>query len=154
MSQEKVEGPAVESMSADFSQTAIDHCLKPRNVGEFEYADGFGRASRVCGDTLQLSLRVREGRIVDVRFMTDGCGPTIACGSATTELVKGKTVAEALAITEDDILDALDGLPESEVHCATLAATTLRQAIRDYLSLQREPWKRNYRKIEPFLQSR
>ncbi len=103
---------------------------------------------------MQLSLRVREGRIVDVRFMTDGCGPTIACGSATTGLVKGKTIAEALAITEDDILDALDGLPESEVHCATLAATTLRQAIRDYLSLQREPWKRSYRKIEPFSQSR
>lgn len=144
----------MESMSADFSQTAIDHCLNPRNVGEFEYADGFGRASRVCGDTLQLSLRVREGRIVDARFMTNGCGPTIACGSATTGLVKGKTVAEALAVTEDDILDALDGLPESEVHCATLAATTLRQAIRDYLSLQREPWKRSYRKTEPFPQSR
>jgi nitrogen fixation NifU-like protein len=141
-------------MSADFSQTVIDHDLNPRNVGEFEHADGFGRASRVCGDSLQLSLRVREGRIVDARFVTNGCGPTIACGSATTELVKGKTIADALAITEDDIVDALDGLPESEVHCATLAATTLRQAIRDYLSLQREPWKRRYRKIEPFPQNR
>jgi nitrogen fixation NifU-like protein len=82
--------------------------------------------------------------------MTNGCGPTVACGSITTELVKGKTVADALAITEEDILNALEGLPESEVHCATLAADALRQSIRDYLSLQREPWKRDYRKVEPF----
>jgi nitrogen fixation NifU-like protein len=92
---------------------------------------------------------VREGRIVDARFMTNGCAPTVACGSITTELVKGKIIAEALAITEDDILNALEGLPESEVHCAALAAATLRQSIRDYLSLQREPWKRRYRKTGP-----
>ena len=140
----------MEGLSADFSQVAVDHCLNPRNVGEYEQPDGCGLASRPCGDTLQFCLRVREGRIVDARFMTNGCAPTVACGSITTELVKGKIIAEALAITEDDILNALEGLPESEVHCAALAAATLRQSIRDYLSLQREPWKRRYRKTDPF----
>jgi len=140
----------VENTSADFSQTVIRHSLNPRNMGEFEHPDGCGLVSRPCGDTLQLCLRVREGRIVDARFMTNGCAPTIACGSVTTELVKGKTIAEAMAITEDDILNALEGLPESEVHCATLAAATLRQSLRDCISLQREPWKRRYRRIEPF----
>jgi nitrogen fixation protein NifU and related proteins len=142
----------MENMSADFSQTVIDHSLNPRNMGEFEHPDGCGLVSRPCGDTLQFCLRVREGRIVDARFMTNGCAPTVACGSITTELAKGKIIAEALAITEDDILNALEGLPESEVHCAALAAATLRQSIRDYLSLQREPWKRRYRKTGPFPQ--
>ena len=140
----------MESLSADFSQVAMDHCRNPRNAGEYAQPDGCGLASRPCGDTLQFCLRVRDGRIAGARFMTNGCGPTVACGSITTELVKGKTVADALAITEEDILNALEGLPESEVHCATLAADALRQSIRDYLSLQREPWKRDYRKVEPF----
>ncbi len=140
----------MERLSADFSEVALDHSLNPRNVGEYPQPDGCGLASRPCGDTLQFCLRVREGRIVGARFMTNGCGPTVACGSVTTEMVEGKTIADALAITEEDILSALEGLPESEVHCATLAADALRQAVRDYLSLQREPWKRSYRKVEPF----
>ena len=140
----------MESLSADFSEVVLDHCRNPRNAGEYAQPDGCGLASRPCGDTLQFCLRVREGRIAGARFMTNGCGPSVACGSVTTELVKGKTIADALAITEEDILNALEGLPESEVHCATLAADALRQSIRDYLYLQREPWKRDYRKVEPF----
>ena len=82
--------------------------------------------------------------------MTDGCGTSIASGSTATELIKGKSIAEALEVTQDDILNSLDGLPESEAHCALLAANTLKQALRDYLSLRREPWKKAYRSIEPF----
>ncbi|MBM4443963.1 MAG: iron-sulfur cluster assembly scaffold protein [Chloroflexi bacterium] len=140
----------MKDLSGDLSPVALDHCRHPRNAGEYAQPDGCGLASRPCGDTLQFCLRVREGRIAGARFMTNGCGPTVACGSVTTELVKGKTVTEALTVTEEDILKALEGLPESEVHCATLAADALRQAIRDYLSLQREPWKRSYRRVEPF----
>ena len=144
----------MDDAGATYSEKVIAHSLNPRNVGEFECPDGFGRASRSCGDTLQICLQVRDGRVVDARFVTDGCGPTIACGSMATELVKGRTITEALAITGDDILNALDGLPESEVHCAALATNTLRLALSDYISLQREPWKRAYRKIEPFVPGR
>ncbi len=144
----------LEHLKRLYSARVIDHILNPRNVGQFERADGFGRATRPCGDTIQFCLRVSQRRITDVKFMTDGCGPAVACGSATTELIKGKSVSEAFEITQDDILEGLDGLPESEVHCSLLAANALRHALLDYLSMQREPWKKAYRKIEPFPVSR
>ena len=82
--------------------------------------------------------------------MTDGCGPVIACGSMATDLAKGKTINEAMALSEEDIMTGLNGLPDSETHCATLAISALKQALVDYLALQREPWKRSYRQVEPF----
>jgi nitrogen fixation NifU-like protein len=82
--------------------------------------------------------------------MTDGCGPVIACGSMATELVKGRTISEAMALSEDDIMTRLDGLPDSERHCAMLAVSALKQALVDYMALRREPWKRTYRQVEPF----
>ena len=128
---------------------AIDHFTDPRNVGEFRSPDGLGRASIPCGDSMQIGLRVRQDRILEARFMTDGCGPVIACGSVTTELVKEKTIDEAMDVSEDDIKTALDGLPDAETHCATLAVNALKQALLDYLALRREPWKKAYRQIEP-----
>ena len=134
---------------AVYSEKVVDHALNPRNVGVIQYPDGYGRATIQCGDTLQICLRVKDNIITDAKFVTNGCGPTIACGSITSELIKGKSVSEALEITEEDIIGNLDGLPESEVHCSHLAASTLRQAIRDYLLLKREPWKKNFRIFEP-----
>ncbi|MCX5998489.1 MAG: iron-sulfur cluster assembly scaffold protein [Chloroflexi bacterium] len=133
-----------------YSQKVIDRCLRPRNLGEFDRPDGYAKLTRECGDTLQLSLRVRDGTITEARFLTDGCGLVIACGSAVTELVKGRTMAAALEITPDDVMKSLDGLPESEIHCAVLAVRTLRQALKDYSSLSREPWRTAYRHIDRF----
>jgi nitrogen fixation NifU-like protein len=90
-------------------------------------------------------LRVK-GDVVDrITFWTDGCGPSIACGSMATEMTTGKRVAEALKITQGDIIDRLGGLPEESQHCALLAANTVKEAVRDYISLKKEPWKKAYR---------
>ncbi len=109
----------------------VDHLLSPRNLGEFRAADGLGRASLPCGDSMQICLRVSHDRILEARFVTDGCGPVIACGSMTTDMVKGKTINEAMALSEDDIMIGLDGLPDSETHCTTLAVGALKQALVD-----------------------
>jgi nitrogen fixation protein NifU and related proteins len=146
------QGPtiSVEELRKTFAETAVDHMLKPRNMGEFRNPDGLGYASIPCGDSMQIGLRVGNGRILEARFMTDGCGPVIACGSAVTELVRGKIVTEAMALSEDDISTGLEGLPDSETHCATLAISALKQALFDHLALRREPWKRTYRQVDPF----
>jgi nitrogen fixation NifU-like protein len=141
---------SVDELRKTFSEKAVAHMLKPQNLGEFRTADGLGQASIPCGDSMQICLRVSQGRILEAKFMTDGCGPVIACGSMATELVKGKTISEAMALSEDDIMTGLDGLPDSETHCATLAVNALKRALTDYLVLRREPWKRTYRRAGPF----
>jgi len=129
-----------------YSDTVIDHAMNPRNAGDMPGADGFARVTGPCGDTLEVWLRVKNGTITGANFMTDGCGTSIASGSMVTELAKGKSLREAQGIGQRDVLDALGGLPEESEHCALLAANTLREAIRDYLAMQREPWKKAYRK--------
>jgi nitrogen fixation NifU-like protein len=128
----------------EYSPIVIDHAEHPRNVGSMENADGFGRVIGPCGDTMEIWLRVKEGAILQATFWTDGCGTSIAAGSMVTELAKGKAATDALSITQQDVLDALGGLPEDSSHCALLAANTLQEAIRDYLALERAPWKRAY----------
>ena len=140
----------VDDMRETLSKKAVDHFTDPRNLGEFRTPDGLGRASIPCGDSMQIGLRVGNDRILEARFMTDGCGPVIACGSATTELVKGRTISEAMAMSEDDIMTGLDRLPDSETHCATLAVSALKRALTDYLALRRELWKKTYRQVDPF----
>jgi len=139
----KTGSPEIEDV---YSRTVVDHATKPRNVGMIANADGLARITGPCGDTMEIWLRVREGVIQRVSFWTDGCGPSIAAGSMATELVKGKQLEQALGISQEDILEALEGLPEDSVHCALLAANTLKAACRDYLSMRNEPWKRAYRK--------
>jgi len=146
----ELEESIIKDMREIYSEKVVDHFLNPRNMGEFEEADGFGKIAGHCGDTIQICLRIKDGRIADATFMTDGCGATVACCSITTELVKGSAVTEALRISPDDILNSLDGLPDSNAHCALLASNTLKKALEDYRSLQKEPWKKGYRKIEPF----
>lgn len=131
----------------NYPKLVADHIANPRNMGGMASPDGFGWAARSCGDAMQVFIRVRDGKITDARFATEGCGPMVACGSVMTEMLNMMPVAEALAVSDDDIMNALEGLPESERHCATVAIVALRQALRDYLSLQREPWKRAYRKV-------
>jgi nitrogen fixation NifU-like protein len=94
---------------------------------------------------MEIYLEVKDAKVRNVSFWTDGCGCSIASGSMVTELAKGKTVLEAQKIAQKDVLDALGGLPEDDIHCALLAANTLREAIKDYMAFKTEPWKRPYR---------
>ena len=129
-----------------YSETVIDHAMNPRNAGVMPDADGYGSAVGLCGDDMEIWLRVRNGNIAEARFWTNGCATTIASGSMVTEMVKGKSVAQAHKISQQDVLTALDGLPEESEHCAQLAANSLKEAIKDYLRLHRDPWKKAYRK--------
>ena len=129
-----------------YSDTVIDHAQSPRNLGRIDEPDGFASVLGDCGDTMQVWLKVKDNAIKDIRYLTDGCGTSIAAGSMATEMARGKTIAEAARITRKDVLDALGGLPEESEHCALLAANTIKAAVRDYLAYKNEPWKRAYRK--------
>jgi nitrogen fixation NifU-like protein len=144
----ELEQSVMEDMRKVYSEKTIDHFLNPRNLGEIPAHDGLGRITGPCGDTMQIYLKVKDGRVANASFWTDGCGPSIASGSMVTELAKGKSVPEAQKITQQDVLDALGGLPEESLHCGLLAANTLKEAIRDYLALKKEPWKRAYKRYK------
>ena len=122
-------------MKVQYSEKVMDHFTNPRNMGEIEDADGVGTAGNpVCGDTMKITLRIEESRIIDVKFKTFGCGAAIATSSMVTELVKGKTIEEALQVTNKTVAEALDGLPPIKMHCSVLAEEGIRAAIEDYLS--------------------
>jgi nitrogen fixation NifU-like protein len=130
-----------------YSPVVIDHWQNPRNFKTLEDPDGQARVQGICGDTMEMFLRVKDDKIAECSFQTDGCGTTIVCGSVATELAAGKTFLEALgAVGAAEILRVLGELPDSSVHCAQLAAETLRRALADYLCRKNEPWKNRYRK--------
>jgi nitrogen fixation protein NifU and related proteins len=135
-----------KQMWAGYSSVVIEHAQNPKNVGSIPDADGFASVTGSCGDTMEIWLRVSNDKIKEATFSTDGCGTTIAAGSMVTELVKGKGIVEAQRITQQDVLNALGGLPEESEHCALLAANTLKEAVKDYLAFKNEPWKRAYRR--------
>ena len=113
-----------------YSTAFKDHIAHPRNAGELAHANAVAEGTNpVCGDRLRLSLRVVEGRIEAARFLAYGCPPTLACGSLSTELIQGKTVAEAMMLTRRDVLKAIGGLPSRKQHAAALAIETLRSAL-------------------------
>lgn len=116
-----------------YSEIVMDHFRNPRNVGAMEDADGVGKVGNpVCGDIMEMFIKVTDGRIEDVKFRTFGCGAAIATSSITTELVKGKTLDEALQLTNRAVAEALGGLPSQKMHCSNLAADALHEAIEDY----------------------
>jgi nitrogen fixation NifU-like protein len=116
-----------------YSEKVMEHFRNPRNVGEIENADGVGKVGNpVCGDIMELSLDVEDGVIKDAKFRTFGCGAAIATSSMVTELVKGKTIDEALEISNKAVVEALGGLPPVKMHCSVLAEQALRSAIEDY----------------------
>jgi nitrogen fixation protein NifU and related proteins len=118
-----------------YSDKVIEHFQNPRNVGEIADPDGIGKVgSEVCGDVIEVYIKVADGRLEDVKYKTFGCGAAVASGSMGTEMVKGKTIKEAMLITDQQVADALDGLPEEKLHCSNLAAEGIRAAIEDYLS--------------------
>jgi nitrogen fixation NifU-like protein len=141
----ELEQSIMEDMKMVYSEKTIDHFLNPRNLGEIPAPDGVGKITGPHGNTMEIYLKVRDGMVMNASFWTDGCGTAIASGSMVTELAKGKSVLEAQKITQQDILDALGGLPEDSFHNALLAANTLKEAIKDYLAFKNEPGERGYK---------
>jgi nitrogen fixation NifU-like protein len=118
-----------------YSKKVMDHFSNPRNVGEIDEASGVGEVGNAkCGDIMKIFLKVENDIIEDVKFQTFGCGAAIATSSMVTELVKGKTLDEALAVTNAAVAEALDGLPPVKMHCSNLAADALHAAIKDYIA--------------------
>ncbi len=117
-----------------YSEKVMDHFMNPRNVGEIESADGVGEVGNpACGDMMRLYLKIEEGRVRDAKFRTFGCGAAIASSSMLTEMIKGKTVDEARAITNLQVAEALDGLPAVKIHCSVMAEQAVKSALDDYV---------------------
>ena len=120
-----------------YIEKVMDHFANPRNVGEIENADGVGEVGNAkCGDIMKMYLKIDNGVITDVKFKTFGCGAAIATSSIATEMVKGKTIEDALKLTNKAVVEALDGLPPVKLHCSVLAEQAMKAAISDYYSRQ------------------
>ena len=137
----RLENLVLEDAREVFSETVIEYAYNPRNMGELSDANGVGRVTGTCGDRVQIQICVEGGRIVESRFITDGCGTSVACGSMLTEMIEGKTIEDALMLNSDDLLRSLGGLPEEDVHCSVLAVDTLHAAIDDYTRISEQPDK-------------
>ena len=125
----------MSNASSLYSAKVMDHFQNPRNVGGMENPDGIGHVGNaVCGDIMELYIKVDDNIITDAKFKTFGCGAAIATSSMVTELVKGKTIDEALEISNKAVVEALDGLPPIKIHCSVLAEEALKAAIEDYQS--------------------
>ncbi len=121
-------------MPGPYGEKVMEHFRNPRNVGEIKNPDGVGHVGNpICGDIMELYIRVEDETIVDAKFKTFGCGAAIATSSMVTELVKGKTIKEALGVSNRAVAEALGGLPPIKMHCSVLAEEALRSAIDDYL---------------------
>ncbi len=117
-----------------YNDVVMDHFMNPRNIGEIEDADAVAEVGNdVCGDTMKIYLKIEDNRIMDVKFKTFGCGAAIASSSITTEMIKGKTLDEALKVTNKQVIEALGGLPPAKEHCSVLAEQAIKVAIEDYL---------------------
>ncbi len=127
---EKLQRKVNEQERMIFSEKVIEEYNSPKNIGKMAQPDASAILTGWCGDTMEMYLMVEHEIVADITFMTDGCGATIACGSMLTSMVKGKSLDEVKAITEDDLIAALEGLPEENLHCAHLAIITLRNALK------------------------
>ncbi len=122
-----------------YSKKVMEHFSKPQNVGLIEDADGRGIVGNpVCGDTMEITIKVKEDKIEDIKFRTFGCASAIATSSMTTVMAKGRTLKEGLAMTRDDVANELQGLPSHKMHCSNLAVDALHRAIEDYQKKKNE----------------
>ena len=142
---EKTQKDIINDLKKIYSQKVIDHWINPKNWGIMNEADGYGKITGPCGDTMEFSIKVKDNVITHCTFDTDGCGTTIACASIATELVIGLTLNEARLIDQAFMLDNCGGLPDESKHCALLAADTLQRTIDDAVSHKSQPWKKFYR---------
>ena len=116
-----------------YSEKVMDHFQNPRNVGKLEDADGVGEVGNAkCGDIMKMYIKVQDNVITDVKFNTFGCGSAIATSSMATEMIKGKTIEEALTLSNKAVVEALDGLPANKIHCSVLAEQAVKAAVKDY----------------------
>jgi nitrogen fixation NifU-like protein len=129
---EEIQRQIIEDERATYSQKVIEEYHNPKNLGRMSDPDAVGIVQGWCGDTMEIYLRMNSSRIGEATFMTNGCGPTVACGSKLTTMVRGMSLDEAHQIEQDDLVAALDGLPEESLHCAELGVKTLREAINHY----------------------
>jgi nitrogen fixation protein NifU and related proteins len=122
-----------------YNEIVMDHFMNPRNMGEIADPSGMAEAGNpVCGDMMKLYLKIEGGVIIDAKFKTFGCGAAIAASSMTTELIKGKSIEEALRVTNDIVGEALGGLPPAKLHCSVLAEEALQAALEDFCRKQKE----------------
>jgi nitrogen fixation protein NifU and related proteins len=125
-----------------YNPTVMDHFLNPRNMGDLKDADGIGEVgAAACGDIMKISLKIKDGKIEDARFKTFGCGSAIASSSMATELIKGRSIEEALNFTNQQVVDALGGLPPVKIHCSVLAEEAIKAALEDYVKRHPEAAK-------------
>ena len=123
----------IDIAQVGYSKKVMEHFMNPKNVGVIENPDGYGKVGNpVCGDLMEIFIKVKDDIITDIKFKTFGCGSAIATSSMVTELAKGMHVDEAIKITRNDVADELDGLPPQKMHCSNLAADALQAAIKDY----------------------
>jgi nitrogen fixation protein NifU and related proteins len=126
-----------------YNQTVMEHFMNPRNMGDIKDADGVGEVgAAACGDIMKISLKIKDGKIEDARFKTFGCGSAIASSSMATELIKGRSIDEAMNFSNQEVVDALGGLPPVKIHCSVLAEEALKAALEDYLKKHPEAAKR------------
>lgn len=124
-----------------YTETVMDHFMHPRNVGEIENADGVGQVGNAkCGDIMKIYLKIENDIIKDVKFETFGCGSAIASSSMATEMIKGKSIHEALELTNKAVAEALDGLPAHKMHCSVLAEEAIKKALTDYFDKHNIPY--------------
>ncbi len=121
----------------NYSEKVMDHFINPRNVGEIENADGVGEVGNAkCGDIMKMYLKIEEETITDCKFKTFGCGAAVATSSMATEMIKGRSIDDALKLTNSAVMEALDGLPPVKVHCSVLAEQAVKAALTDYYQKQ------------------
>jgi nitrogen fixation NifU-like protein len=142
---EELQSQIIKDIKKRYSQRVIEHWQHPKNWGIMNNADGYGKITGPCGDTMEISIKVKDNKIVKCTYDTDGCGTTIACGSIITEMAVGQKIVTVRKINQKTILDYCGGLPKEDQHCALLAADTLQNAINDYESTKTEAWKKFYR---------
>ena len=124
-----------------YSEKVMDHFMHPRNVGTIENADGVGQVGNAkCGDIMKIYLKIENDIIVDVKFETFGCGSAIASSSMATEMIMGKSIQEAMALTNKAVAEALDGLPAHKMHCSVLAEEAIKNALKDYFDKNNIPY--------------
>ena len=127
-----------------YTDTVMDHFMHPRNVGEIPNADGVGEVGNAkCGDIMKMYLKINDNVIEDAKFETFGCGSAIASSSMATELIKGKTIDEALAVTNKQVVDALSGLPAYKLHCSVLAEESIKSAVKNYYDRNNIPYDKS-----------
>jgi nitrogen fixation protein NifU and related proteins len=133
----ELQAAIMEDAKKIYSEKVIKRWLNPKNLGKIRNPDGSAKIKGPCGDTMQISFKVKDGRLLKIKFRTDGCASSIAAGSMAAELAQGQKIEEVAEISQQMILDALDGLPDESVHCALLASNALKEAIKNYFDSKR-----------------